>query len=93
MGAKLVGVIEKDGSIYNPEGIDVNQVKLHFDKHHTFKGYSAAEFYADETAMYKECDFLIPTYVNHLINETNAHKLNCKYLVENTNAVVSFEGD
>ncbi|KAL4466530.1 hypothetical protein ABPG72_000737 [Tetrahymena utriculariae] len=92
-GAKLIGVIEKDGSIYNPEGIDVNLVKLHFDKNHSFKGYPGAEFYPDETAMYKKCDMLIPTYVNHLINKNNADKLNCKYLVENTNAVVSYEAD
>lgn len=93
MGAKLVGVVEKDGSIYNPEGMDVNLVKLHFDRKHTFKGFPGAEWHADESAMYKECDLLIPTYVNHLINETNADKLNCKCLIENTNAVVSYEGD
>lgn len=93
MGAKLIGVIEKDGSIYNPEGIDVNQVKVHFDRTQTLKGLAGAQSFEDETAMYQECDMFIPTYVNHLINETNAHKLKCKYFVENTNAVASFEAD
>lgn len=69
MGMKLVGVIEKDGSIFNPEGIDVNLLKVHFDRHQTLKGLAGAESFEDDTAMFKKCDFFIPTYINHLINE------------------------
>lgn len=93
MGAKCIGLIEKDGSIYNPEGLDVNLVKVHFDRNHTLKGFPGAQTFEDNEAMFQKCDLFIPTYVNHLINETNADKLQCKCFVENTNAVSNFEAD
>jgi glutamate dehydrogenase (NAD(P)+) len=38
-GAKLVGVSEMGGSIYDPNGIDVEALKQHLDEHKTMQGY------------------------------------------------------
>jgi glutamate dehydrogenase (NAD(P)+) len=44
-GAKLIGVAEYDGSIYNPEGIDYIELKKHIDIHKGVKGFPGATFY------------------------------------------------
>lgn len=52
-GAKLVGVAEVDGSIYNPEGIDFNEVKDYIRENKGVKGFPNAEFFHNEDAIYK----------------------------------------
>ena len=41
-GARLVGVAEIDGSIYNPEGIDYAALKEHISIHKGVKGFPGA---------------------------------------------------
>lgn len=43
-GLKLVGVAEYDGSIYNPEGLDVEEVKNYITQNKGLKGFPKAEF-------------------------------------------------
>lgn len=52
-GAKLIGVAEFDGSIYNPEGINYQDLKNHLDTHKSIKGFANAEFFEKEDAIYK----------------------------------------
>lgn len=42
-GTKLIGVAEHDGSIYNPNGIDVEQLKEYVTKNKGVKGFPGAE--------------------------------------------------
>ena len=44
-GAKLIGVAEFDGSIYNPEGINYQELKDHLDKHKSIKGFANATYF------------------------------------------------
>lgn len=60
-GAKLVGVAEWDGSIYNPEGIDPEDLNNYKNSKKGIKGYpKAADYFEDEAAIFKECDIFIP---------------------------------
>ena len=52
-GAKLVGVAEVGGSIYNPEGIDPEQLKTHLEQHGSVAGFAAQNVFHDESAIYK----------------------------------------
>jgi glutamate dehydrogenase (NAD(P)+) len=52
-GAKLVGVAEFDGSIYNPEGIDYQELRKHIDTHKGVKGFPGATYFEKEDAIYK----------------------------------------
>lgn len=60
-GAKLIGVAEWDGSIYNPEGIDPEDLNNYKNSKKGIKGYpKAADYFEDEAAIFKECDIFIP---------------------------------
>jgi glutamate dehydrogenase (NAD(P)+) len=52
-GAKLVGVAEHDGSIYNSEGIDYQALKDYIVKNKGVKGYPGVEYFEKEDAIYK----------------------------------------
>lgn len=84
-GAKLIGVIEKDVSLHNPEGIDPNDLlKYKNENKGTIKGYpSCKEFTGD--LLSEKCDILIPAAVEKSINSENANKIQAKLIVEGAN--------
>lgn len=55
-GAKLVGVAEFDGSIYNPEGISPKELQQfkNLSKNKGVKGYPGCKSFDDEAAIYQK---------------------------------------
>lgn len=84
-GAKLVGVAEFDGSIYNPEGIDPKALNEFKAAKGGIKGYPGATYFSTEDAIYQPCDFFIPAAFEKTINVNNANKFNTKLIVEAAN--------
>jgi glutamate dehydrogenase (NAD(P)+) len=53
-GAKLVGVAEIGGSIYNPDGIDPDHLKKYLEGNNgSIAGYESPQTFEDESAMYR----------------------------------------
>ena len=70
-GAKLIGVLEQDCSIYNKDGINPAEL-LAFkltSRRKSIKSYPGAEMFLDERVMAKKCDFLIPAAQECVINK------------------------
>jgi len=74
-GAKLVGVVEHDGSIYNSNGIDPEKLYRYRTLKNSITTYPIADTYQDDTAMYKECDFIITAALDNAITKDNASKI------------------
>lgn len=95
-GAKIVGIIEYNSAIYNPNGLDVDAVKNHFMQRGTLCGYGKAY---EETEldplefMEKECDILIPAAKEKAINMDNMAAMNCKVIVEGANGPTTFRAE
>jgi len=51
-GAKLVGVVEYNSSIYNKNGIDVDEAKAYFQQNGSFEGYTKAEVNIEDPSSY-----------------------------------------
>lgn len=51
-GLKLIGVAEYDGSIYNPDGLDYQEVKDYITEHKGLKGFPKGEFLENEEVIY-----------------------------------------
>lgn len=49
------------------------------------KGFHQAEYFADDSVIYKECDIFIPAAFEQTLNVNNAHKFNCKIVAEAAN--------
>jgi glutamate dehydrogenase (NAD(P)+) len=60
-GAKLIGVAEAVGSVYNPNGINPEELQSYKLKKGTILGFpGSSKDYQDEGAIYNECDIFIP---------------------------------
>lgn len=83
-GAKLIGVVEWDGSIYDENGIDPEKLNNYKKEKGTIHGFGAQNF-KDDSVFFKECDFLIPAAKEKAIHKENADLIKCKILAEAAN--------
>ena len=93
-GALITAVIERDGGITNPAGLDVNALREHINEHGGVKGFPGGEFVADGNQLLEaDCDILLPAAVEGVINLTNAHKVQANLIIEAANGPVTFKAD
>ncbi len=93
-GAKIIGIAEFNGGIYDEAGIDVDAVRAHRTFNKTFKGYPKGEFIEDSKEMltYK-CDILIPAALENQITSENAADVKAKIIGEAANGPVTQEAE
>lgn len=93
-GVNIVAIIERDGAIYNPEGIHVDEAYYHRVSHGGLKGFAGAEFIENgPSALELECDILIPAATQGVITESNAPNIRAKLIAEAANGPITFEAD
>ena len=93
-GSKIVGIIEWDGALYNPDGIDVESVRQWIVKHGGVSNYPDATHSAEGGAVLEEeCDILIPAALEGVINLSNADRIKAPLIIEAANGPVTAGAD
>ncbi len=93
-GSRIIGIIEWDGALYNPDGIDVEAVRQWIVKHGGVKDYPDATHTAEGgDVLEKECDILIPAALEGVINMTNAERIKAPLIIEAANGPVTAGAD
>ncbi len=93
-GARIIGIIEWDGALFNPDGIDVEAVRQWIVKHGGVKDYPDATHTAEGAAVLEEdCDILIPAALEGVINLTNAERIKAPLIIEAANGPVTAGAD
>ncbi|HHS88831.1 MAG TPA: Glu/Leu/Phe/Val dehydrogenase, partial [Rhodobacteraceae bacterium] len=93
-GAKITGIIERDGALLDDKGINVEAVHQWIMKHGGLTGYPDALHVAQGAEVLEhECDILIPAALEGVINLTNAKNIKAALIIEAANGPVSAGAD
>jgi glutamate dehydrogenase (NAD(P)+) len=93
-GALVTGIIERDGALFNPDGLDVETVYQWIRGHGGVTGYPDAGHTAEgASVLEEECDILIPAALEGVINLTNAANIKASVIIEAANGPVTAGAD
>ncbi len=92
-GMKIISVIEYDGALYNPNGIDPVQVLKHRAETGSIMGCPGAEEIDKHEAIYLPCDVFVPAAKENVIHSGNAHRLQAKIICEGANGPTTAAAD
>ncbi|MDZ7716347.1 MAG: Glu/Leu/Phe/Val dehydrogenase [Balneolaceae bacterium] len=85
-GAKMVGVAEYEGSIYDSEGMDLEALVEYRKDTGSVVGFGNSKELADNAAVLEEeCDILVPAALENQINDSNASNIKAKIIAEAAN--------
>jgi glutamate dehydrogenase (NAD(P)+) len=85
MGFQIVCIVEYDGAVYNPKGLNIADLQKHRKETGSVTGFSGGEDMDKQEAMFLPCDVLIPAATENVIHSENADRLRCKILCEGAN--------
>jgi len=85
-GAIITGIAEREGGIFNPNGLDVGAVFSHRQNTGSILGFAGAQDIADSLDLLEyDCDVLIPAALENQIHEGNADNIKAKIIAEGAN--------
>ena len=85
IGFKIVCMIEYDGAVYNPKGLDIAALQKHRKETGSITGFPGGEDMDKDEALFLECEVLIPAATENVIHSGNAERIRCKILCEGAN--------
>jgi glutamate dehydrogenase len=89
-GAKVIGISDAYGAIYNPDGLDINYL---LDKRDSF-GTVTTLFenkITNQELLELDCDILVPAAISNQITKENAHLIKAQIVVEAANGPTTLE--
>lgn len=93
-GAKVVCLIEWDGAIYNPKGLNPDAVLKHKMETGSINGFPGAKNLKKNTdGLEVDCDILIPAALENVIDAHNAPRIKAKIIGEAANGPLTPEAD
>ena len=89
-GSLITGIIERDGALLDPKGLDVEAVHQWIVENGGVKGFPAATYVADGgLALEEPCDILIPAALEGVINLNNAERIKAPLVIEAANGPIT----
>ena len=96
-GATIVGLLEFDGGLYNPKGLDAEEIvkqwnaipRLEKSIHKLVVPEGVTKVVNPAEGLELDCDILIPAALENQITEENAPRIKAKIIVEGANGPVT----
>ncbi|MFZ1726516.1 MAG: Glu/Leu/Phe/Val dehydrogenase [Albidovulum sp.] len=93
-GSIITGIIERDGGLWNPNGLNVQAVFDWMRAHGGVAGCPEGKHVADGAKlMEEECDILIPAAMEGVINLANAKQIKASVIIEAANGPITAGAD
>lgn len=93
IGASVVAVSDSHSGIYNPDGLDLEAVRLHKEATGLLAGFEGADHVTNSELLELPCDVLIPSALENQITEDNASRIKARIIAEGANGPTSPEAD
>jgi len=90
-GLKVVCVIEVDGAVYSPSGLDVEALRAHRKETGSILGFPGAEDMSADDGMFLECEVLVPAARENVITSHNADRIRARIICEGANGPTTAE--
>jgi glutamate dehydrogenase (NAD(P)+) len=84
-GAKIIAVTDWKGGVYNPKGLDIDELIAHVQKHKTVNAFPHAEPLDQPDVFKTDAEILIPAALEKQITEANVNDIKAKLIVEGAN--------
>jgi glutamate dehydrogenase (NAD(P)+) len=93
-GARIVGIAERDGGLWNDDGLDVELVHQWIRANGGITGCPAGRYVPDAASLIlAECDILIPAAMEGVIHLGNASEVKAPLIIEAANGPVTAGAD
>lgn len=88
-GYLIIGVSGVDGGVYNPKGLDIDNLAEHQRITGGVAGFTEAQTITNQELLELECDVLIPAAIDNVITEDNASFIKAPLILEAANHPVT----
>ena len=85
LGLKVVAVSDVRGGVYNPKGLDVQQLLAHQKEAGSVVRFPGAEPVTNQELLELPCDVLVPAAVERVITQENAPRIKARVVLEAAN--------
>ncbi|MCM3411837.1 Glu/Leu/Phe/Val family dehydrogenase [Metabacillus litoralis] len=89
-GAKVVGISDAHGALYDSDGLDINYLLERRDSFGTVTNLFT-NIISNKELLEKECDILVPAAISNQITVENAHLIKASIVVEAANGPTTIE--
>lgn len=93
-GATIVGLCEFEGAIYNPNGLNVDEVFAHRKNTGSILGFPGAkDFKNSMEGLEQDCDIIVPAALENQFTEFNIRNIKAKIIAEGANGPTTPEAE
>ncbi|MBA2687905.1 MAG: Glu/Leu/Phe/Val dehydrogenase [Gemmatimonadaceae bacterium] len=92
-GCKIVAIGDRGSSIYNANGINIDEAIAHVQKHKSLEGYKGGDAIAAADLLTLEVDVLLPAALENVITTKNAHDIRARIICEGANGPTTAAAD
>ena len=93
-GATIIGIAEKDGSIFNDDGININELEKYKQENKSILDFpNTKKIQSSSDLLTYDCDMLIPAALENAITLKNVENIKAKIICEAANGPISYRAD
>lgn len=93
LGARLIGVSDISGGLYNPNGLDVRALRAYAQQNKVLKGFPNADAITQAELLELPCDILVPAALEEQVTAQNAARIKPRILAEGANGPTTPDAD
>jgi glutamate dehydrogenase (NAD(P)+) len=86
----LVGASDSQGAVYDPHGLDVDELVRLKEAGRSIIDYARGEKFDREAIVDFDCDIWVPAARPDVVTEANMHRLKAKLIVEGANIAITY---